>query len=334
MHTTIIAEICQAHEGSLGILHSYIDAVAATGADVIKFQTHIADAESSIQEPFRVKFSYEDNTRMDYWRRMEFTKEQWVGIKKHCEEVGLEFLSSPFSLAAVDLLEEIGVQRYKIGSGEVSNFLILEKIARTGKPILISSGMSSFEELDETITFLKPFNVPISLFQCNTQYPTPPENVGLNVIPQMMERYGLPIGLSDHSAQIYPAIAAVAMGASLIEVHTVFSKQMFGPDATSSLTLEQLKDMVDGIRFIEKSFNNPTDKTDISRFKKVKSIFEKSLAVNKDLPKGHILVFEDLESKKPANQGISTKRYREVIGKKLSKDFKKWDFLKEQDLDD
>ena len=118
----IIAEIAQAHDGSLGTAHAYIDALAATGVDAIKFQTHIAEAESSIHEPFRVKFSKQDATRMAYWKRMEFTIEQWHGIKAHCDEVGLEFISSPFSNAAVDLLERVGVQRYKIGSGEVSNF--------------------------------------------------------------------------------------------------------------------------------------------------------------------------------------------------------------------
>ena len=142
----LIAEIGQAHDGSLGILHSYIDAVATTGVDAIKFQTHIAEAESSAAEPFRVNFSYEDATRYDYWHRMSFTKAQWIEIKKHCEEVGLEFMSSPFSQSAVDLLEEIDVKRYKIGSGEVNNFLMLEKIAKTGKPIILSSGMSSFVE--------------------------------------------------------------------------------------------------------------------------------------------------------------------------------------------
>ena len=150
----VIAEIAQAHDGSLGLLHSFIDAVAQTGVNAIKFQTHVADAESSMHEPFRVNFSYEDKTRFDYWKRMEFTLDQWKDIKSHCDEVGLEFMSSPFSNAAVDLLEEVGVERYKVGSGEVNNFLLLEKIVRTKKPLIISSGMSSYKELDETIEFL------------------------------------------------------------------------------------------------------------------------------------------------------------------------------------
>ena len=125
----IIAEIAQAHDGSLGMAHAYVDAVAKTGCHAIKFQTHISEAESSIHEPFRVKFSKQDATRMDYWKRMEFTLDQWKEIKQHCDEVGLEFMSSPFSNAAVDLLEKVGVLRYKIGSGEVNNFVLLEKSA-------------------------------------------------------------------------------------------------------------------------------------------------------------------------------------------------------------
>jgi N,N'-diacetyllegionaminate synthase len=179
----LIAEIGQAHEGSLGIAHSYIDALAGTGVHTVKFQVHIAEAESSQHEPFRVKFSYEDDTRYDYWQRMEFTAEQWAGLKQHCEDKGMEFGASPFSQAAVDLLEKIGVKNYKIGSGEVANFLMLEKIAKTGKPILLSSGMSSFEELDKSVDFIKGFGNDIILFQCTTQYPTSAENSGFERNP-------------------------------------------------------------------------------------------------------------------------------------------------------
>ena len=161
----IIAEIGQAHEGSLGIAHSYIDAMAQAGVNAIKFQTHIAEAESSEFEPFRVKFSYEDDSRFDYWKRMEFSEDQWIGLKKHCEDKGMEFLSSPFSCAAVDLLENIGVKRYKIGSGEVNNLLLVKKIINTGKPIILSSGMSSFAELDRTVNFIKQHSNDLSILQ-------------------------------------------------------------------------------------------------------------------------------------------------------------------------
>lgn len=329
----IIAEIGQAHEGSLGILHSYIDALAETGIDAIKFQTHIAEAESSVFEPFRVKFSYEDDTRYDYWNRMEFTKEQWKGIKEHCDQVGLEFISSPFSIAAVNLLEEIGVKRYKIGSGEVSNFLMLERIAQTGKEIIVSSGMSSFEELDDTVNFLKEKGCTYSILQCTTQYPTSAENVGFNVLAELKQRYQVKVGFSDHSAEIFPCLSAVTLGAEIIEFHAIFDKRMFGPDTKSSLTIDEISQLVRGVRYIETAHNNPIDKNNIEKYKDLKRIFEKSLAVNKDLPKGHILQLEDLESKKPADKGISAKDYKQVIGKKISREIKAYEFLNFTDIE-
>ena len=334
MHSTfLIAEIAQAHDGSLGILHSYIDALATTGVDVIKFQTHIAEAESSSAEPFRVNFSYEDATRYDYWQRMSFSKEQWIEIKNHCEEVGLEFMSSPFSQAAVDLLEEIGVTRYKIGSGEVNNFLMLEKIAKTGKPIILSSGMSSFAELDLAVDFLKNYGNELTILQCTTSYPTPPEKVGLNVISELKERFpAVKIGLSEHTSKIYTGIAAVALGAEVLEFHAVFDRRMFGPDAQSSLTIEEIKQLVEGVRFIEKIQAYPIDKNDNSDFTNLKKIFEKTLSVNKDLPVGHVLAFEDLEAKKPANMGVSAADFKKVVGKVLKRDKKQWDFLSKKDV--
>lgn len=328
----IIAEVGQAHEGSLGILHSYIDALAQTGVDAVKFQMHIAEAESSEYEPFRLKFSLEDKTRFDYWKRMSFSLNQWKGIKKHCDQVGLKFICSPFSNLAVDWLEELGVQQYKIGSGEVNNFLILDKIARTGKPVILSSGMSSYEELDKTVEFLKERNVEFSILQCTTAYPTQPEQYGLNVIQELNNRYNVPVGFSDHSAKIETCIAATALGADILEFHVVFDRRMFGPDSKSSLTILETKELVGAVKNIKTALSNPIDKNKNEDFSSLKQIFEKSLAINKDLPKDHILTFEDLESKKPKGFGIDALRFHEIIGKALNKDLKKWDFLTENDL--
>lgn len=329
----LIAEIAQAHEGSLGILHSYIDAVAKTGVQAIKFQMHIAEAESSVHEPFRVKFSKEDDTRFDYWKRMQFSLDQWKGIKTHCDEVGLDFICSPFSNLAVDWLEEIGVKIYKIGSGEVNNLLLLEKICATGKPIIISSGMSSFEELDKTVNFLKSKNAQFSILQCTTAYPTKPEQFGLNVIKELKDRYDVPIGFSDHSAKVATGIAAVALGAEILEFHVVFHRDIFGPDAIASLTIEETKLLVESVHEIQLSMDNPIDKNNNNQFKELKSIFEKSLAVNKDLPINHVITFDDLESKKPKAFGISATDFQKVIGKKLNKQKSQWDFLNEEDLE-
>lgn len=328
----IIAEVAQAHEGSLGIAHSYIDAISKTGVDAVKFQTHIAEAESSKLEPFRVKFSYEDNSRYDYWKRMEFTEEQWQGLKLHCEEVGLEFMSSPFSNRAVDLLERLNVKRYKIGSGEVTNHLLLERVARTGKPVIISSGMSSIIEVDEAVGYLTERNIPVSVLQCTTAYPTSAEQWGLNVIKDFKNRFKVPIGFSDHSGDIYACLAATALGAEVLEFHVVFDKQMFGPDAKASLTIEQTKLLVSGVRQIEASLKAPVDKADTLRYDELKVMFGKSLAINKDLNAGHVITFEDLESKKPAGQGVPASVYSTVLGKKLNCVKKAYEFLTYEDL--
>ena len=329
----IIAEIAQAHEGSLGMAHSYIDALAACGVDAVKFQTHIAEAESSEFESFRVKFSYEDDTRFDYWKRMEFTLKQWKGLKKHCDEMGVEFISSPFSCAAVDLLEEVGVKRYKIGSGEMTNYLMLFKIAKTGKPIILSSGMSDYKELDECIEFLKPFGNELSLLQCTTAYPTKPEQWGLKEIPKLKERYGIPIGYSDHSSDITACIAATALGAEILEFHAVFDKNMFGPDAKASLDLDEISMLVKSVRKLEISLKQISDKADISSYNDLKILFGKSLTVNKNLSQGHVITVEDLESKKPANIGIAAKEFSNVLGSTLKKPLLQWDFLRLEDLE-
>ena len=283
MKPFVIAEIGQAHDGSLGAIHSFIDALSVTGIDAVKFQTHIAEAESSHLEPFRINFSFEDKTRYDYWKRMEFSLDQWVEIKNHCNDKNLEFISSPFSVTAVDLLEKVGVKKYKIGSGEVSNFLMLDKIAKTGKEIILSSGMSNFDELDKVFQFLKPYKNKLSVLQCTTQYPTKAENIGLNVIAELKKRYKVPVGLSDHSGKIYPSIAATALGAEILEFHAVFDRRQFGPDSKSSLEIDEIKTLVEGVNYISSSLQNYINKNDNSNFKDLKRIFEKSLAVNKSI---------------------------------------------------
>jgi N-acetylneuraminate synthase len=330
----LIAEIAQAHNGSFQRAVNYIEALAKTGVNAVKFQTHIAEAESSIFEPFRIRFS-NDKTRFDYWKRMEFSLEQWQRLKQVCEQYNVEFMSSPFSNAAVDLLEKIGVKRYKIGSGEVNNFLLLQKVAETGKPIILSSGMSSFAELDETVAFLRRQNVEFSILQCTTSYPTQPDQFGLNVIQELKDRYGVTVGFSDHSAKLATGIAAVALGAEILEFHAVLDRENdSGPDASSSLEIEEIAQLVEQVKTISEAKQYIVDKRDNSRFTELKGIFEKSLAINKHLPKGHILQFVDLEAKKPKNHGIDASLFEKIIGRKLNKSMSKWDFLNENDLMD
>ncbi len=329
----LVAEIAQAHDGSLGIAHSYIDALSSTGINAIKFQTHIAEAESSIYEPFRIKFSYEDTSRFDYWKRMEFTPEQWQGLKEHCEQVGLEFISSPFSIAAVELLEKIGVKRYKIGSGEVTNLLLLEKVANTGKPVILSSGMSSLAELTAAYDHLCSFGSSITIMQCTTAYPTKPNQWGLNLIQDLRDQFQVPIGFSDHSGDIYACLSAATLGASAIEFHAVFDKKMFGPDAIASLTINQIELLVKGIRDIEQALAHPILKDDNAADSDLKIMFGKSLAINKSLQQGHQITLNDLESKKPAKQGISASDFKQILGKKISRDLTAYSFLKYEDLE-
>jgi N,N'-diacetyllegionaminate synthase len=329
----IIAEIGQASDGSLGILHSYIDALSKTGVDAVKFQTHVANAESSLLEPFRINFSYEDATRQDYWRRMEFSAYQWLEIKKHCESVGLEFLSTPTCVSAFELLENIGVNRYKIGSGDTTNNLLLHKVAETGRQVILSSGLSAYVEIDDAIDVVKKTgNNNLVIMQCTSEYPVTPEKIGLNLINEFCDKYEYPIGLSDHSGTIYPSLAAVALGATYIETHVVFDRRMFGPDSTSSLTINETKSMVEGIRIIEKSLHSKYSKEPSADSDHMRGIFGKSLSVRRDMAAGEKITIDDLETKKPAGEGVSAQDYEKVIGSRLLKNMSKWDFIRYQDI--
>lgn len=328
----VIAEIGQAHDGSLGILHSYIDAISTTGVNAIKFQTHVAEAESSPHEPFRKNFSYEDLTRQDYWRRMEFTPDQWAGIKEHCEKVGLEFLSTPACVAALELLERLGVQRIKIGSGDLDNFLLLEHVSRARKQVILSSGLSSFDELDATVTFLEKKGCSMVLMQSTSEYPVSAERLGLNLIPQLKKRYRHPIGLSDHSGSLFPSLAAVALGATYIETHVVFDRRMFGPDSTASITIDELRQLMAGVHMVERSVFSEFDKTCFPDRELMCKMFGKSLSVRRAIPAGAMLTLNDLESKKPAGLGIPPRDYMKVVGRLLKRDLDQWQFITEQDL--
>lgn len=328
----IIAEIGQAHEGSLGIAHSYVDALAGSGVDAVKFQTHIAQAESSSYEPFRVAFSYEDATRFDYWRRMEFTKEQWEGLKRHCEDVGLIFMSSPFSLAAVALLEEIGCDIYKVGSGEVSNHLLLDRLSATNKPLIISSGMSDLKEIEASVSRLAQSDSLFGLLQCTTAYPTLPHQWALGLIPQLRKQFNCRVGFSDHSGNIYACLGAVALGAQILEFHVCFDQRMFGPDSRASITISQVAMLTEGARQLHESLSCVKSKDDVRDYVALKTIFGKSLAVNRDVKAGESITMDVLETKKPSGFGIPAMNYEFVIGKTLNRDLKAWDFLTESDL--
>ena len=330
---SVIAEVSQTHDGSLGTAHAFIDAAASAGADAIKFQTHIASAEGTPAEPWRKRFSPQDETRFEYWRRMEFSPEQWRGLKEHADKCGLHFLSSPFSLAAVELLTRVGVSAWKVASGEINNHPLLDAMARTGLPVMLSTGMSPLAEIDAAVERVRGHDVPVAVMQCTSMYPTPPEHVGLNLIPEFRERYGCSVGLSDHSATIYPGLAAATLGAELLEVHITLSREMFGPDVIASITTGELRQLVEGVRFIEAMRAKPADKANLPEsVTSLRDIFMKSVVAARDLERGTVLTPDDLTSKKPGT-GIPAKDVHSLIGRRLLRSLERDDLLQLDDLE-
>jgi N,N'-diacetyllegionaminate synthase len=329
----VIGEVAQAHDGSLGTAHAFIEAIAAAGANAVKFQTHVAAAESTPGEPWRVRFSPQDASRFDYWKRMEFTAEQWQGLARHAAERGLVFLSSPFSVEAAQMLERLGMAAWKIASGEVSNPVLFDFLLDTGKPVLLSTGMSPLSEIDGAVQRVRQRGAPLAVLQCTTAYPCPPEKVGLNLIPFFRERYGCAVGLSDHSGTIYPGLAAVTLGAEVLEVHVTLSREAFGPDVPASLTTAELRQLVDGTRFLERAFAHPVDKDGMAvEMEPLRRMFTKSVVARADLPAGTVLTKDHLAVKKPGG-GIPAARLPELLGCRLRRAVRADEALREEDLE-
>lgn len=329
----IIGEVSQTHDGSLGQAHAFIDAIANAGADAVKFQTHIAAAESTPNEPWRVKFSPQDETRYEYWQRMEFSKQQWAKLKEHAEEKDLLFLSSPFSMQAFELLEEIGMSVWKIASGEVNNFQLLKRITETGNPIILSSGMSDWSELDEAVKQIRSAANKFAVLQCTSAYPCPPEKIGLNMLDVLRRRYDCAVGLSDHSGNIFAGLAAAALCAEVLEVHVTLSREMFGPDVPASITTKDLRQLVEGVRAIEKMVDNPVEKEDIAaELAPLKQIFSKSIYAGEFLPAGTVLDIRHLQLKKPGT-GIPSAQLPNLIGRRLRRSLQANELLNLEDIE-
>jgi N,N'-diacetyllegionaminate synthase len=325
----IIGEVAQAHDGSLGAAHAYIDAIASAGAQAVKFQTHIAEAESTRSEPWRVPFSYQDESRYAYWKRMEFTEPQWMELKRHAEERGLEFLSSPFSVEAAKMLSRIGVRTWKVASGEVTNSQLFDYLIETRLPMILSTGFSSIVEIDTAMSRIKSANISCAITQCTSLYPCPPEKVGLNLIPVYRQRYECAVGLSDHSGTILPGLAAAAMGIEVLEVHVTFSRECFGPDVPASITTAELKTLVEGVRFIEKMTTHAVNKDELSlEMLPTRKLFTKSLVAKMDLPEGTVLTPQCLVLRKPGT-GIPEDRLASITGRRLRSAVAAGELLKE-----
>lgn len=331
----IIAEIGQAHEGSLALAFSFVEAAAKAGADAIKFQTHLAQHESTIEEGFRVPIlGGQDQTRYDYWKRMEFSPSEWQRLKNHCSEHQIDFLSSPFSVEAVDILEDIGVPAFKVGSGEILSKKLFDRLLQTGKPLLVSSGMSAMNEIKALAEKIEQTGTEFCLFQCTSKYPTPFEEIGLNVIQEMQVLFpDVPIGLSDHSGSPFPSIAAISSGASLIEVHACFDREMFSLDAKASVTFSELKMICDYRNAWSIMKQSPVDKNRMAEnLSKMRTLFGKSLALKTDLKAGTVLDENHLTEKKPST-GIAPSEIKNIIGKKLKHDVSSNRTLKYEDLE-
>ena len=326
----IVAEVGSVHDGSFGNALKLIELAAECGADIVKFQTHIAEAETLKDAPMPSFFKGEP--RYDYFKRISFSFNQWKELKAKCAEQEIEFVSSPFSIEAVELLEGIGTKQYKVPSGEVTNLPLLKFIAETKKPVLLSSGMSTWKELDEAVNTIQTIHNNITVLQCTSEYPCTYENVGLNIMLEMKERYQLPVGFSDHTLTNYSAFTAVALRASVIEKHLTFSRKMYGSDAKHSLEPSEFSDMVKGIRAIETILSSKVEKDKIaSRMSEMKEVFQKSIVSIVDISKGSIITEEMVGFKKPGT-GIPASQINEVLGKRSKTYIAKENLIKKEDI--
>lgn len=329
----LIAEVAQAHDGSLDIAHSFIDAAADARADAIKFQTHIAAAESTTDEPFRVRFSRRAENRYEYWKRMEFDPDQWAGLAEHSLERGLHFLSSPFSVEAVQLLARLGVTAWKIGSGEVRSPDLLNAMLEAGGPVLLSTGMSPWSDIDDTVTVLRRGGVDFAVLQCTSRYPTSLDEVGLNVLDELARRYDCPVGLSDHSGTPYPALAAMARGAKVVELHVTFDRRMFGPDASASVTFDELASIACARDAFAEMDAHPVDKDAMAEsLADLRDTFGKSVAPTRALEAGTVLQQDMLTLKKPGS-GIPPDALSDLVGRRLLRDLDPARLLQWEDVD-
>jgi N,N'-diacetyllegionaminate synthase len=314
----IIAEVAQAHDGNLNIAHAFVDAVAKTGADAIKFQTHYAAEETSLAEPWRKRFSWIDDTRYGYWQRMEFTPEQWKGLARHAEDVDLEFMSSSFSLKANEVLADCGMTYWKIASGELTNYPLIDDICRRGGTMILSCGLAEEDEIARTVARIRHRGGKVmSVLECTSKYPTPLEEIDLDRMRARAAELDVPFGLSDHSADPLPSICAMAFGANVIEVHVTMHEDFFGPDNPASLTLSQIRELV-SVRDRLVRLKAPVHRDTSSR-NRMKQIFRKSIYLSRDVQRGQPLTLENLAFRKPMAD-IGAEAYEDVLGRTASKD--------------
>ncbi|MGI8596752.1 MAG: N-acetylneuraminate synthase family protein [Thermoleophilaceae bacterium] len=323
----VIAEVGNNHDGSIGQARALIDAAAEAGAGAVKLQTHIADAEMLPSTPTPPHF---DEPRFEFTKRMELSEDAHRELRARAEERGMVFFSSPFSVEAVALLERLEVPMYKIASGEVTNPPLVEAIAETGRPVLISTGMSGMEDVERAVAILRKHHTPFCVLQCTSTYPCPPEEVNLRAMRTLGERFACPVGLSDHTPDIHTSIAAVALGAVCVEKHFTLAKRLYGPDHHASLVPEELARLVDGVRQVEAALGSEEKHRD-PRLDPARATFEKSVVTTVEVPEGAVIERSMLTTKRPGN-GIAAARIDSVIGRRSARALAPNHLVEEPDL--
>ena len=322
-HTLIIAEAGINHNGSLDLAKKLVDAAYKSGADIVKFQTaklHSLVTKTAPAAEYQKENLSKELSQAEMLKKLLLPFDDFRELSWYCKKVGIQFLSTPFDLESIDFLEEIGCSFWKIPSGEITNLPYLERLARTEKPILMSTGMCTLEEVKAAVDLLKQNHAgEITLLHCTTQYPVPYAEVNLNAMQTLQKEFGGNVGYSDHTKGIEVPIAAVAMGAAVIEKHFTLDRKMEGPDHKASLEPEELAAMVRAIRNIELAIGNKEKKPSESEKKNI-AVARKSIIAARDIKKGEMLTEKNLTTKRPGN-GISPMRWYEILGTRASRDF-------------
>lgn len=319
----VIAEAGVNHNGSMEIAKKLVDAAAESGADAVKFQTFKAESLASKTAPkaeYQLEMTDKAETQYGMLKKLELTRQMHEGLMEYCKKKEIMFLSTPFDPDSIKMLADLGLPMFKIPSGEVTNLPYLRKIASYNKKIILSTGMSSMDEVKAAVKVLKDGGADdITLLHCNTQYPTPASDANLMAMAKMREELGLPVGYSDHTQGIEIPIAAAALGAAVIEKHFTLDRNMEGPDHKASLVPHELKQMVEGIRKIELALGDGIKRVSESEKANV-DIARKSIVAARSIKKGEKLTEENLAVKRPGS-GISPMRWDDVIGKTADSDY-------------
>lgn len=319
----IIAEAGVNHNGDINVAKRLVDVAAEAGADIVKFQTFIAEGlvtKNAKKAEYQMTTTEKTESQFAMLKKLELTSEMHKELIYYCEEKNIAFLSTPFDFDSIDLLEELGMELYKIPSGEITNLPYLRKIGATKKKVILSTGMSTLQEIKDAIAVLKESGCPeVSVLHCNTQYPTPMQDVNLNVLRSLKEELDVEVGYSDHTLGIEVPIAAVALGATIIEKHFTLDKTMEGPDHKASLEPQELKAMVQAVRNIEQAMGKDKKEPTESERKNM-AVARKSIVARMPIKKGESFTERNLTTKRPGT-GISPMRWDEVIGQKATRDF-------------